>query len=1067
MIRYQKEKYSDDEIHSVLNPIVSEWFKTKFKSFSPPQKYAVIDIHRKNNTLISSPTGSGKTLSAFLSILNELVTLAEKDLLEDKIYCVYISPLKALSNDIERNLNRPLKEISKIFKQKYPNKKFDLRVAVRTGDTTSSKKASMVKKPPHILITTPESFAIILSTIKFRQNLTQVDWCIIDEIHALASSKRGVHLSLSLERLQHETNFTRIGLSATVSPLDEVAKFLVGGNINQEDYFSYTQRDCLIVNCQFVKKSDMKVLCPVDNFMTAEVSKLNNQTYKLINDLIQNHNTTLIFTNTRAGTERVIHNLKKRFPKLYSSENVAAHHGSLSKEHRLRTESNLKEGKFKVVVSSTSLELGIDIGSIDLVILLGSPKSVARALQRIGRSGHSLDEVAKGRIIVLDRDDLVECSVLLKAAIEKKIDRIDILFNSLDVLAQHIYGIAINNRIHVDELYEIIKSSYCYNNLSKEKLIEIIRYLAGEYSELEERYVYAKIWFDENTNMIGKRSKLARLIYMTNIGTIPDTTGVTVKLNNEPIGKIDEAFLEKLKKGDIFVLGGDTYVFQYSRGMTAVVSASLGQAPTVPSWFSEQLPLSFDLALEIQKFRKLLSDMYETNKSKDEIVKFVNEYLYVDSMGANAIYEYFKEQSLYSIIPHYKKILVEHYNDGYNKYVIFHTLFGRRVNDVLSRAIAYSISKLDHKDCEIGITDNGFYISTPSSNKLNVKKAFNSIHSYELREIMEIALDKTEILKRRFRHCASRSLMILKQYKGHKKTVGRQQMSSRLLISAVQKISPNFPILKEAKREILEDLMDIKHAQEILNLVEEKKVKLVETHSELPSPFAFNLVLQGYTDILKMEDKFEFLKRMHESILEKINKKESKISLAKIREDIKQKMVDESLKRNELSDDKKLMIRLVNTINGFYSDYKQEIIKVIEERYQDIDDEFYKIIINNQKSIIDDLPKPLGRLLINVAKEQFKEFSYDDFWDKEEESKRIEEELYKEKLKQDFAKVYRKERFDANFFYAGIDFIDNDGDGKYSVEFLTWLRDILSKTIPMIWSTDLVKFLKNKLETEQ
>jgi ATP-dependent Lhr-like helicase len=497
MIKFQKEPHRDPEILRILNPTVKEWFLSKFKTFAEPQRYAILNIRNRENTLISSPTGSGKTLSGFLAIINELVDLSEKNLLEERVYCIYISPLRALSRDIEKNLKEPLKEITELLKKQ--NKKINVRVGVRTGDTPASEKAAMLKKPPHIIITTPESLGIMLTTTKFKENLKQVEWCIVDEIHALASNKRGVHLSLSLERLQNLTNYARIGLSATVSPLDEVAKYLIG--LKNGEY-----RDCKIVDVQFLKKMDLKVLSPVENLIKADFGTTHEKMYELMDKLIQDHKTTLIFTNTRSATERVVHHLKDKFPKNYCSINgetsyIGAHHGSLSRTHRINIENRLKQGKLKAVVSSTSLELGIDIGYIDLVILLGSPKSVARALQRIGRSGHQLHDKAKGRIIVLDRDDLVECSVLLKAAIEKKIDRIDIPKNCLDVLAQQVFGIALEAPTEIEKVYETIKRSHNYKDLDRKDFDEILKYLSGEFVSLENRNVYAKIWIDQDTKI--------------------------------------------------------------------------------------------------------------------------------------------------------------------------------------------------------------------------------------------------------------------------------------------------------------------------------------------------------------------------------------------------------------------------------------------------------------------------------------------------------------------------------------------------------------------------------------
>ncbi|MEM4242975.1 MAG: hypothetical protein QXM31_03685, partial [Candidatus Woesearchaeota archaeon] len=371
---------------------------------------------------------------------------------------------------------------------------------------------------------------------------------------------------------------------------------------------------------------------------------------------------------------------------------------------------------------------------------------------------------------------------------------------------------------------------------------------------------------------IGRRGKMGRVIYMTNIGTIPDETFVTVKVGDQTIGKLDEAFLEKLKPGDVFVLGGDTYEFKFARGMVAQVSASATRPPTVPSWVSEMLPLSFDLALEIGKFRRLMLEKFNSRLKKEEIIAFVHKYLYVDSRAAEAIYEYFREQHDYARkIPNDKAILVEYYNDERDKKIIFHTLFGRRVNDCLSRAVAFAISKTSHKDVEIGINDNGFYIN--GSRKLNAVAALKMLKAEKLGRVMQAAIEKSEVYKRRFRHCATRALMILRNYLGRQKRVGKQQVSSMILMSALKRINPDFSILKEARRECLEDLMDIENTKKVLQAIENSEITICEIDTQIPSPFSFNLALQGYMDILKIEDKHEFLRRMHEMVLAKIGGK--------------------------------------------------------------------------------------------------------------------------------------------------------------------------------------------------
>ncbi|MDD9952953.1 MAG: DEAD/DEAH box helicase [Candidatus Woesearchaeota archaeon] len=903
-IEFQTKPYKKKEILDNLHPFVREWFTNKFEDFSPPQYFSIRNIQLGINSLISSPTGSGKTLSSFLTIINDLVTRADLGTLEHEIACIYISPLKALANDINKNLTEPLKEIKAIAK-KY-DKDVDIRVGTRTGDTTPSQKAGMLKKPPHILITTPESVAIALASSKFSLHLRTTKYVIIDEIHALAENKRGTHLSLSLERLARRAQFTRIGLSATVAPLEDVAAFLVG-------YDNGKPRPCKIIDAAatYQKKMDLKVLSPVKDIIDTPHMTLQNNMYELIHHLVQTHRTTLIFTNTRSGTERVIHQLKARYPMKYANvldadeerkelieaegkqhEHLAeeaeipeeikqkgligAHHGSLAKKHRLKIETMLKEGKLQLVSCSTSLELGIDIGYIDLVILLGSPKSVARALQRIGRSGHKLHDEAKGRIIVLDRDDLVECSVLLKAAIERKIDKINMPKNALDVMAQHIYGMAIEEITEVEDAWQTITSAAPYHTLERKDFDATLAYLAGEHAQLQERSIYSKIWMEDGK--FGKRGKLARLIYMTNIGTIPDETSVKVKIGDAFIGTITEEFVERLKPGDVFVLGGEPYEFKFTRGTTAQVRTSAGRLPTVPSWISEMLPLNYDLALEIQKFRKYMSQQLNGKKTKKEILDWIRNYLYVDEHGVHAVYNYLQQQDKFSEISHTNKLLLEHFKDGNKKYVFVHSLHGRRVNDVLARAIAYVNGRITNRDVEVGVNDNGFFLK--STQPIQALRSLKLLKPEDLPRIMELALDKSEVLKRRFRHCAGRSLMILRKYKGREKSVGKQQISAQIIMNAVKKIGNDFPILKEARREILEDLMDIQHAVDIVTNITKKKMKVVEKTSDIPSPFAFNLMMQGYTDLLKMEDRVEFVRRLHNMVLQEIQgKKPEKVAM--------------------------------------------------------------------------------------------------------------------------------------------------------------------------------------------
>jgi len=553
MIRKVKTVRSKDskKILRELKPYLSIWIERTFKALTLPQQYAIPLIKKGKNVLITAPTGSGKTLAAFCAIIDELFSLAEEKKLEDKVYCIYISPLRALDNDIRRNLLVPLTEIPKIAKDEFNINLQEIRVGIRTGDTLPFEKQKQLQKPPHILITTPETIAILLATRKFKEKLKDVRWVIVDELHELISSKRGVHLSLSLERLEYFVGkrIQRIGMGATIEPLEEAAKFLVGMENRKP-------RECYIVDARFVKPIDIKVLIPTKDLVYSSAEEINKRLYETLDELISKHRTTLVFTNTRSGAERVHFHLKQIFPSKYLDEITGVHHSSISRDIRFEVEEKLKEGKLKCVISSTSLELGIDIGYIDLVAQIGSPKSVSRLMQRIGRAGHSLKEVSKGRVICLDRDDLVECLVMVKKCYEYWLDKFTMPKNCLDVLAQHLLGMAIEKKWNVKEAFEVVRRAYPFSTLKFETFIQVLEYLAGKYHTLEDYKVYGKIWFDEKDMMFGRRGKYARVIYSLNIGTIPDEVKIKVRsLDGKFIGFIEEGFLERLTRGRYICFG--------------------------------------------------------------------------------------------------------------------------------------------------------------------------------------------------------------------------------------------------------------------------------------------------------------------------------------------------------------------------------------------------------------------------------------------------------------------------------------------------------------------------------
>ncbi|MCL5007079.1 MAG: ATP-dependent helicase [Candidatus Marsarchaeota archaeon] len=887
MISYAGKPFSDAESMAVLNPYVKDWFMKNFGELTPPQKYAFKLISEGKNLLITAPTGSGKTISGFLSIISRLFDYSLEGKLEDKVYCVYVSPLRALNNDVYRNLTVPLEQIyAEIVKDKGEDiLKGNMRkvtIGVRTGDTTQQERRKMLLKPPNILVTTPESLAIILNSRKFMEHLSGLEYVIIDELHELANNKRGVHLSLSLERLKEEVagRISLIGLGATLYPLDEAAKFLVGSAASSTE-------DCVIVDASWSKKLDVVTRSPVRDLIYTDGQKIEDEMYKMVNQIIKENKSTLIFTNTRSGTERVVFNLKRRFG---YGEDIAAHHSSLSRESRMEVEDLLKKGALKCAVSSTSLELGVDIGAIEDVVQLGSPKSVTRAIQRIGRAGHSYKATAKGEMIALDRDDLVECTIMLDAALKKHLDSFKVPEAPLDVLAQHIIGMSITRKWNVDEAFSLVKKAYSYRDLPRKDFDALLNYLAGNYVGLESRRVYGKIWYDEKERMFGRRGKMAQVIYMLNLGTIPDEVAINVfDLSKKWIGNIEEEFLTKLKPGDIFTLGGRLYRFEYAKGMKCFVSEAKTSAPTIPPWFSEQLPLSFELAEEIGKFRGSFASVIRASIKKRKIsrvskstkmpteVKNALAQLPMDENAKDAVFRYFLEQILFAKeVPNDKLMLVEqtHDIDGGKNYLVFHALFGRRVNDTLSRLFGIILGEMLDMDVGILVGDNGFMLELERESRLSqkaMKELFSNVLSSDIVSTIRLNIRKTEMMKRRFRHVAGRSFMILKNYKGWKISVGRQQVNSQLLLNAVEEIDPDFPVLKETYREVMEDVMDVPRAKEVVERLSKGSLKYKFITTPTPSPFAHKTLTFGHADVIMMKNKHDYLKELNRLVLKRIN----------------------------------------------------------------------------------------------------------------------------------------------------------------------------------------------------
>lgn len=855
MLHKVTETSSWEEVLDLLQPLVRKWFASKFTGLTEPQAFAVPLIHAGRNVLVSSPTGSGKTLTAFLSIINELYAKQLRGELENRIYCVYISPLKALANDINRNLSEPLREMTElaVLEGVAPP---EIRVAVRSGDTSAQERQRQARRPPHIYITTPESLAIVLSSPKFRERLGGADWVIVDEIHEVCSSKRGALLSISLERLREQIgrDFVRIGLSATIAPIEEEAKFLAG-------YAGGKVRDMHIVEVDTRKSLDLSVLCPVRDMTAVPLEVANAKMYDVLSDLIDSHRTTLIFTNTRSGTEHVAFKLKER-----GVEDLEAHHGSLSKLTRLDVEEKLKNGQLKAAVSSTSLELGIDIGYIDLVVQIGSPKSVAKGLQRIGRAGHAYRETAKGRMVVFEPWDLMECATLAKAAYDAAIDRVDIPRNTLDVLAQAIVGMSLERRWDLDEALALVRRSYSFHDLPKRDFVAVLDYLSSRNPDIK---VFAKIWYDEEEKRFG-RKRGTRMIYFTNVGTIPEEgTYHVYSERGTPIGDLSESFVERLSAGDIFVLGGRTYQFVRARGMAVYVKDASGRRPTVPSWTGEMLPRSFDLSVAVGRFRRDLASKIEAD-GKDATWAWLVENYRVDEGSAQSLISYIQEQrGLIADLPTDNRVLLEGYTDPKGFWnVIFHFPFGRRVNDALSRAYAFAVTQAYQTNVRVSVTDDNFMLTVPR--RIEIERLPGLVSSGNIEDLLRRAVRNTELFKQRFRHCATRSFMVLRNYKGREVSIGRQQLRSQRVLDWLHEVE-GFPVIKETYNEILNEVMDLGHAKEVLRRIEAGEISVARSdYRDLPSPFAHNVVLQGVSDLVLMEDRSALLRELHRKVLERV-----------------------------------------------------------------------------------------------------------------------------------------------------------------------------------------------------
>ncbi len=883
----------DEAILADLHPALAEWWRNAFEDsdvdgwLTPPQRGAIPKVRADENVLVAAPTGTGKTLASYAAIIDDLLERADDGRLDDSVYCLYISPLKSLANDIQRNLAEPLAGIDTI-REREGNAPADIRHAIRHGDTDQSTRQAMLEEPPHILNTTPETLAILLNAPKFREKLRTVEYVIVDEIHSVAANKRGSHLAVSLERLEDlaDESPTRIGCSATVEPIEAIADFLVGQGPDG------TTRDRTIVDRRFTRDYDMQLLCPVENLIETPIGTVRDQMYERLDRLIRSHTSTIVFTNTRSGAERVLHELREEFPG-YDVDNSGCHHGSLADAERTRVEEGLKRGDLEVVVTSTSLELGIDMPDVDLVVQVGSPKSVAALLQRIGRAGHRPGQTVTGRVFVLDRDELLECAAMLECAEDGFVDRIAIPDRPLDVAVQHVYGMAIAAVRREADVRAALGRAHPFRGLTDGDWETLMRYLTAAHVGLEDRNIYAKIWRDTNDppdgehhypefpvgeELIGKRGRLARMIYMTNVGTIPDSFSCDVytRADHEWVGALDEEYLDTVEAGDVFLLGGSRFEFRYRRGGNVYVDRTDAR-PTVPSWYSERLPLSYDLGSAVLGLqRRLLAERAREGRAGVERLLGT---LPIDDRAAASIERMIAHQIAYvgrEGVSTPTRLVIEEERDRetYRRRYYVHSRYGRAFNDGFSRLLAEECARATGANVSVSVSDGGFCLAMPLNHKVDLPGVVDALAEADVRERLRSALADTELLKRYFRINATRSLLVLSRYKGYERSAKEQQVSSEMLLGYAEDLE-EFAVLEETYRELLEDRLAVDEIETVLAALTDGDVDLAHVRVGSPSPFAFGLATLSASDVVVSGDRDEALRDFHRRVMAAIESEES------------------------------------------------------------------------------------------------------------------------------------------------------------------------------------------------
>jgi ATP-dependent Lhr-like helicase len=830
-----------------FHPAVARWFEQTFGSPTEPQVRGWPAIQSGRHVLICAPTGSGKTLAAFLASLDVLFREGVEADLPDETHVVYVSPLKALSNDIRKNLQEPLAGIRTLLNETN-GREIDVRAEVRTGDTTAAQRQALIKKPPHILVTTPESLYLLLTSDSGRRMLSTARTLILDEIHAVVDDRRGAHLAMSVARLSALTKnpLQRIGLSATQKPIEEVARFLVGAPaVNDAG-----NPDCEIIDIGHRRELDIGIELPGSPLEAVMSNEVFGEIYRRLAELIQAHRTTLVFVNTRRMAERVTHHLSE----LLGADAVTSHHGSLSAKLRLDAEDRLKRGELKALVATASLELGIDIGSVDLVCQLGTTRSIATLLQRVGRAEHKRGGLPKGRIFPLSRDELVECAALLRSVRRGELDRLSIPEKPLDVLAQQIVATTSTEDWEETELFELIRCAWPYRNLTRGEFDSVVKMLAEGFSTKRGRRA-ALIHHDAvNHRLRGRRG--ARLVALTSGGAIPDNADYRVILEPSEtfVGTVNEDFAVESLAGDIFQLGNASWrILRVNSGVVRVEDAR-GQPPGIPFWLGEAPARTAELSQAVSDFRAELEKLLSDGKNVHEWI--VSE-MALPTEAAQQIADYFAATyRALGALPSQQILVMERFFDeSGGMQLVLHAPFGSRINRAWGLALRKRFCRSFNFELQAAATDDAIVISLGTQHSFPLEDVFRYLNSKTVRGLLVQALLDAPMFTIRWRWNATRSLAVPRFRGGAKIAAPLQRMESENLLAAVfpdqlaclehimgDREIPDHPLVKQTIDDCLTEAMDIDGLGEVLRRIEHAEIRCIARDLPEPSPLASEIL---------------------------------------------------------------------------------------------------------------------------------------------------------------------------------------------------------------------------------